>query len=171
MEEPAEEDEEQEVIVAELEANRFHHDEAEEAAREAQLQPRLQPTPVQQVRHMLAVTLVHTTYAGAAGRGPGAPLPHQGVVLLVRAGPQAGEDYTNTISETHKYDLQYPGLRKRVLELLVSYHGPRIVLTQICVAMSGLVIHSVTDHWPEPISDLVDLFQPQISTGQVHCTP
>lgn len=62
---------------------------------------------------------------------------------------------------------QYPSLRKRLMELITSYQGPKIVLTRICVAVSGLVIHSVPDHWPQPITDLISLFQPQLSTGQV----
>ena len=45
--------------------------------------------------------------------------------------------------------------------------GPKIVLTRICVAVSGLVIHSVPDHWPQPINDLISMFQPQLASGQV----
>ena len=62
---------------------------------------------------------------------------------------------------------QYPGLRTRLLELLTSYQGPKIVLTRICVAVSGLVIHSAPDHWPNPVTDLIRLFQPQLQGGQV----
>lgn len=62
---------------------------------------------------------------------------------------------------------QYPGLRKRLMELLTSPRLPKIVLTRICVAVSGLVIHSVPEHWPAPITDLINLFKPQISTGQI----
>ena len=45
--------------------------------------------------------------------------------------------------------------------------GPKIVLTRICVAVSGLVIHSVPEHWPQPINDLISMFQPQLASGQV----
>ena len=35
------------------------------------------------------------------------------------------------------------------------------------MAVSGLVIHSVPEHWPNPITDLIEGFKPQLSTGQV----
>ena len=41
------------------------------------------------------------------------------------------------------------------------------MLTRICVAVSGLVIHSVPEHWPQPINDLISMFQPQLASGQV----
>ena len=50
---------------------------------------------------------------------------------------------------------------------MTEYQGPKIVLTRICVAASGLVIHSVPDHWPAPITDIIQIFQPQIALGQV----
>lgn len=58
---------------------------------------------------------------------------------------------------------QFPGLRKRLLDTMTSYQGPKIVLTRICVAVSGLVIHCVPEHWPEPITDIISMFQPQLS--------
>lgn len=58
---------------------------------------------------------------------------------------------------------QYPQLRKRLLDIIVSYTGPKIVLTRLCVAVSGLVIHSTPEHWQAPIQDLISLFQPNIS--------
>lgn len=58
---------------------------------------------------------------------------------------------------------QYPALRKKLLDTIVSYAGSKIVLTRICVAVSGLVIHSVPDHWENPIQDLMNLFQPGIT--------
>ena len=57
---------------------------------------------------------------------------------------------------------QYPGLRKRLLDTMTAYQGPKIVLTRICVAVSGLVIHCVPGHWPEFI-DLISMFQPQLT--------
>ena len=30
-------------------------------------------------------------------------------------------------------------------------------------AVSGLVIHCVPGHWPEPITDLISMFQPQLT--------
>jgi len=62
---------------------------------------------------------------------------------------------------------QYQGLRKRLLDTMTSYQGPKIVLTRICVAVSGLVIHSVPEHWPSPITDIIQLFQPQVQAGQL----
>ena len=35
------------------------------------------------------------------------------------------------------------------------------------MAVSGLVIHSVPEHWPQPINDLISMFQPQLASGQV----
>ena len=58
---------------------------------------------------------------------------------------------------------QYPGLRKRLLDTMTAYQGPKIVLTRICVAVSGLVIHCVPGHWPEPITDIISMFQPQLT--------
>ena len=46
---------------------------------------------------------------------------------------------------------------------MTAYQGPKIVLTRICVAVSGLVIHCVPGHWPEPITDLISMFQPQLT--------
>lgn len=46
---------------------------------------------------------------------------------------------------------QHPALRKKLLDTIVTYQGPKIVLTRICVAVSGLVIHSVSDNWQQPI--------------------
>ena len=46
---------------------------------------------------------------------------------------------------------------------MTAYQGPKIVLTRICVAVSGLVIHCVPEHWPEPITDIISMFQPQLT--------
>jgi len=62
---------------------------------------------------------------------------------------------------------QYPALRKKLLDTIVTYTGPKIVLTRICVAVSGLVINSVPDHWQTPIQDLINLFQPLIRSDNL----
>ncbi len=41
--------------------------------------------------------------------------------------------------------------RKKLLDTIISYTGPKIVLTRICVAVSGLVIHCIPEHWQHPI--------------------
>jgi len=62
---------------------------------------------------------------------------------------------------------QYMDLRKRLLDLLVTYSGPKIVLTRLCVAVSGLVIHSTPEHWQTPVQDLIAMFQPNISSSNL----
>jgi len=59
---------------------------------------------------------------------------------------------------------QIPTLRKKLLDTVVSYTGPKIVLTRICVAVSGLVIHSIGITWQNPIQDLMNMLQP-LMTG------
>jgi len=57
---------------------------------------------------------------------------------------------------------QYDGLRKKLLDTMTQYQGPKIVLTRICVAMSGFIIHSAPDHWQDPISDIINMFSPHL---------
>ena len=57
---------------------------------------------------------------------------------------------------------QYDGLRKKLLDTMTGYQGPKIVLTRICVAMSGFIIHSAPDHWRDPITDIISMFSPHL---------
>ena len=45
---------------------------------------------------------------------------------------------------------------------MTQYNGPKIVLTRICVAMSGFIIHSAPDHWGSPITDIISMFSPHL---------
>ena len=48
-------------------------------------------------------------------------------------------------------------LRQNILEVVFHYApGPRIVLTRVCVALSALVIHLVTDYWETAVSDIIE---------------
>ena len=58
--------------------------------------------------------------------------------------------YVNTLQEC-PMNIDLSAVRKKLLDTIVSYSGPKIVLTRICVAVSGLVIHSVPTHWQLPI--------------------
>ena len=49
---------------------------------------------------------------------------------------------------------------------MTGYTGPKIVLTRICVAMSGFIIHSAPDHWPSPITDIISLFSPHLQAAR-----
>ncbi|XP_013776592.1 importin-13-like [Limulus polyphemus] len=56
---------------------------------------------------------------------------------------------------------QYEPLRNKLLEAILSYSGgPKIVLTQLCVALSAYIIHTVSDHWPTAIADVAATVQP-----------
>ena len=57
---------------------------------------------------------------------------------------------------------KYPELRKKLLDTMTGYQGPKIVLTRICVAMSGFIIHSSPEHWQHPISDILNMFAPHL---------
>ena len=48
---------------------------------------------------------------------------------------------------------------------MLHAQGPKIVLTRICVAMSGFIIHSAPDHWRDPITDIINMFSPQVSAS------
>ncbi len=39
------------------------------------------------------------------------------------------------------------------MDTVVTYTGPKIVLTRICVAVAGLVIHSIGHTWENPIKE------------------
>jgi len=58
---------------------------------------------------------------------------------------------------------QYDGLRQKLVDTMTGYQGPKIVLTRICVAMSGFIIHSAPDHWRDPITDIINMFSPQLA--------
>ena len=48
-------------------------------------------------------------------------------------------------------------MRQNILEVVFHYApGPRIVLTRVCVALSALVIHLVTDYWETAVKDIID---------------
>ena len=49
-------------------------------------------------------------------------------------------------------------VRKRVLELLTAYKGPRIVQTRLCVALASIVIQSIPGQWASPVQELVRTF-------------
>ena len=50
-------------------------------------------------------------------------------------------------------------VRKRVLDLLTAYKGPRIVQTRLCVALASILIHSIPGQWENPVQELVRTFQ------------
>ncbi|XP_067135398.1 importin-13 isoform X2 [Centruroides vittatus] len=57
---------------------------------------------------------------------------------------------------------QYISLRHKILETLINYAGgPKIVLTRLSVALSSYVIHTLPEHWPSAISDVISSLQPQ----------
>ena len=58
---------------------------------------------------------------------------------------------------------QYDGLKQKLLTTMTQYQGPKIVLTRICVAMSGFIIHSSPDHWRDPITDIITMFAPHVT--------
>lgn len=59
----------------------------------------------------------------------------------------------------HCLPIQFEELRKRILDLLLTYRGAKIVQTRLCVAMASLLIHSIPNQWSNPVQDLVNIFQ------------
>eukprot|EP00095_Tigriopus_kingsejongensis_P012065 maker-scaffold60_size442463-snap-gene-0.27 protein:Tk12065 transcript:maker-scaffold60_size442463-snap-gene-0.27-mRNA-1 annotation:"Importin-13" len=63
---------------------------------------------------------------------------------------------------------QFAMLRERLLTLLTTYAlGPKMVTTRLCVAVAGLVNHSLPKMWPTPMQDLINIFQREMETKGV----
>lgn len=57
---------------------------------------------------------------------------------------------------------QYISLRQKILETLIYYAaGPKVVLTRLSIALSSYIIHTLPEHWPSAISDVISSLQPQ----------
>ena len=51
-------------------------------------------------------------------------------------------------------------LRQEIFQLIFRFsNGPKVVLTRSCTALAALVLHLVTDQWPNAIADIVTNFE------------
>lgn len=57
---------------------------------------------------------------------------------------------------------QFQTLRMKLLETIVNYSaGPKIILTRLCVALSAFIIRTVSDSWPNAVTDIISTLHSQ----------
>lgn len=63
---------------------------------------------------------------------------------------------------------EYVILRERLSSMLISYaSGPKLVLTQLCLALSSMILHSIPNLWASPLSDFINMLQQLSDSSQL----
>ena len=63
-------------------------------------------------------------------------------------------------------EAQIPELQQKLLSMLSLYaqQGPKIVLTRLCVGVASLVNQTLPNLWPQPIANLITMFQAEMES-------
>ncbi|KAM4604833.1 importin-13-like [Polymixia lowei] len=57
---------------------------------------------------------------------------------------------------------QHQSLRMQLLSHILRFSsGPKMVLTRLCVAVASLALNLIPQAWPQPVADMVRVFQPE----------
>ncbi|ESO93592.1 hypothetical protein LOTGIDRAFT_118981 [Lottia gigantea] len=55
---------------------------------------------------------------------------------------------------------QYESLKNKIMTKVMEFSAqPKMVFTRLCVALASLLLHTAPEYWPDPIQNLITVFQ------------